>query len=159
MTDDKYEELLRQSSLVLDSNYEIERAIINQIEFVRKQYGLNHEKFSTLLGVPRNSYSKITSDQGRNIPFMVLLTFCRLFGYDLSQLYSESVLENTDTVIRELAVFLTTLSDESIEGIKKVISASEKTQESKDYGEELLDKLKRIDKPQNHLFAADYNLK
>lgn len=156
MTDTKYEKLLRQSQLVLDSNYEVERAIIDQIEFVRREYGFNHEKFSTLLGVPKNSYSKLTSDQGRNIPFMVLLTFCRLFGYDLSQLYTESLLESTDTVIRELAVFLTTLSDETVDRIEAAITASTEPQDRKDYAEELLNKLKRIEKPKNHLFAADY---
>lgn len=156
MTDTKYEKLLRQSQLVLDSNYEVERAIIDQIEFVRREYGFNHEKFSTLLGVPKNSYSKLTSDQGRNIPFMVLLTFCRLFGYDLSQLYTESLLESTDTVIRELAVFLTTLSDETVDRIEAAITSSTEPQDRKDYAEELLNKLKRIEKPKNHLFAADY---
>ena len=54
MTDTKYDKLLRQSQLVLDSNYEVERAIIDQIEFVRRLYVFNNEKFSTILGVPKN---------------------------------------------------------------------------------------------------------
>lgn len=156
MVDTEYADLLEESRLIQSSNYEVERAIIQQIEFVRRQHGLNHSQFSALLGIPKNSYSKITSDQSRNIPFLCLLTFCRLFGYDLTQLYNESFLETADSVVRELAILLTTLSDDTIDTINSVIAQSQEPENRKEYTKELLEQIKKIEKPNNYFFAADY---
>lgn len=151
------EHLMSVAQKVRESNDEIEDMIRAQMEHTRRYYDFTEMDFSTLLGMERSFYSRRII---RGLPLNVqsLLTFCRTFGYDLSNLVNSAYLDSHDSVLRETAVFLSGLPVETIQKIKDAVQNSDDTDSRKRQGELLMSRLMDFAKSQNdalYLFGDD----
>ena len=108
-------------AMIQSTNKDIAWDIVRQIDHVRKQKGLSRTKFcEDLFDVNSSMASKIFSGT-RNLTLDMLLTFCRYYGYDLTELVDKAFIEKIDHTILEVAVFMTTLSDETLDKIEDYI--------------------------------------
>lgn len=156
-TEDAKVELLRKTESVRTDTDKIEKLIIRQIEYTRKRYGFTQIYFSKLLGVSNQFYSKMTLGQ-REPPIFLLIRYCQIFGLDISGLVAEEYLNSTDTVLRELAMYMTLLSDKTISALTDTIADSDESDRIKERGELLLDRLQTMEDKPRPFFIKDLPL-
>ena len=74
-----------------------------------------------------------------------LITYCKLFGFDISGLLGETILNTADPTLREMAMFLSELSDETLRAMGNVIAESNEDDEVKAMGAALIKDLIKED--------------
>lgn len=89
-----------------------------------------------------------------------LLTFCRVFNLDITTVVEESYLRKADAVLRELAVYLAELSDDTLDSIQAALEASDETSSQIRRGIRLFERLRESEtqkaKPPIRLFRRDF---
>lgn len=112
----------------------------NQFEYTRLKEKLSIAEFSSRLGIGKARYYKLT-EGNCNFQLMDLVNYCQVYGYDISGLVAETVLNSSDTVLREIAVYMASLSDDTLNLVKDAIQTSAESEQRKKRGELLIDKL------------------
>lgn len=121
----------------------LEENIVRQIETIRVSEKLSVRDFCELLDMPYSTYVK-TARLERKLNFSTFLIVCRLFGYDISKLAGESYLNSSESVFRELAMFLGQLRPETIKEISNALLASSENEAIKTHGTALFQALKDV---------------
>lgn len=146
------------SAYILETMPKLEENIVRQIETIRVSEKLSIQDFAELIGVPYSTYNKITYLQ-RKLSLGTFIAVCRLFGYDISKLVGESYLNSSDSVFRELAMFLGQIQPDTINAMLTALLDSSEDSATKERGKILFDALERVvgDTQQEpfYLFAQD----
>lgn len=152
---EKYEASSKQ---ILDSNDELEKKVVAQIEVFRRQRKITVTDFAELLGLNRVAYYKLIS-QNRKLDTQTFFTFCRLFRFDIATITGESWLDSQNSMLRELAVLLGQLSPDTLKDISSVIANSQEQTQIKERGTKLLSSLSDLVQQEDYkpytLFAND----
>lgn len=158
ISDVDFSQLLEDSERIRETNPEIKRMIYEHMDFTRRKYNFTQKEYSQILGCSNSTYSHIMQDN-RKLNSDCLLTFCRVFNLDLTTIVEESYLRNSDTVIRELAVYLAELSDETLDSIQATLESSGETDSQIRRGVRLFEHLRESEvkttKPPIYLFRQD----
>ena len=153
-TYDSFQELLNDAKKIHDSNDDIQSKIAAQMEWTRQDMKLTASEFAQLLGTSLSTCHKQLKGE-RPILFATFLTFCRIFGFDISDIVGRAYLDSEDSVLRETAVLLSGLSDKTIDGIIAAIDASEESAAKKTRASTLLNEMKKVQGAAAPLFLAD----
>lgn len=139
-------ELLDKAKNVRYDPIELNNALIDQLEHTRKYLGVSQTYFAELLGVTKDFYCKmIKHSPQRYLHVDTLITYCKLFGFDISGLLGETILNTADPTLREMAMFLSELSDETLRAMGNVIAESNEDDEVKAMGAALIKDLIKED--------------
>ena len=126
------------------SNEEALGTVIDQFEYTRKQINVTKQYFSTLLGIDPSYYLRMVKYKCK-VPLPVLINYCRIFGMDITALTEESLLNASDSAIRETAMYLGRLSNDTLAKVEAVIADSSEDSRTKEHGKILFEKLRSID--------------
>lgn len=153
---DKY---LPSSKYVLETSDELIENIINQIETIRVSEKLTNKDMAAILGLSYENYFKIIQRQ-RKLGLSTFLVLCRVFNYDISKLVGEAYLNTSDSVFRELALFMGQLQPETVKAMSDALSSSgNESPETKERGKILFDALEKVISGEEYqpfyLFSAD----
>ena len=118
--------------------------IADQLEYTRKKYGLKKRYFASILDISEQYYGKMSTHE-RMVTVSALINYCRLFGMDISAITNEALLNESDPVIRETAIYLASLSNDTLAKIEDVIQKSGETDTAKKRGITLLEKMLTLD--------------
>ena len=159
ISDEDFAHLLEDAKKIQETNPEIKRMIYEHMDYTRRKYNFTQKEFSQILGCSNTTYSHIMQDN-RRMNADNLLTFCRVFNLDITTVVEESYLRKDDAVLRELAVYLAELSDDTLDSIQTAIEASNETSPQIRRGVRLFERLRESEtqkaKPPIRLFRRDF---
>lgn len=112
------------------------KIVIGQIESVRVSKKLTKAQMADILGTSPWAYSKMLSGE-REISIDVLLTFCRRFNYDFKMLAADAYFDNAPMATKKLALFLSKLSNQTLESISSTILNSNENSVTKERSSEI----------------------
>ncbi len=122
MKDRKYQELMSKQEDMVEWSKFSEEAMYEKMERVRLQHNYSCKEFSILLGYAPYTYSSIVKYKRVKMPVGMFLRFCFLFGYDISQVVSDSSSQSDlDKATYEIAAILSSLSPEGIRDVSNAL--------------------------------------
>ena len=118
MKDRKYQELMSKQEDMIEWSKFSEEAMYEKMERVRLQHNYSCKEFSLLLGYTQYAYASIVKYKRAKMPVGMFLRFCFLFGYDITQVVSDSSSQSDlDKATYEIAAILSSLSPEAIRDV------------------------------------------
>ena len=153
-----FEELKGDADRINETNSSIRKVIAKQMEYTRIKCGITQNEFPTLLGISPISYYKFQTG-AREVTIEPFLSFCRLFGLDMSTLIGREYWETSESVMSEVAAAFSGLSDETLDAIMNAVSDSHETAEKKHQIKVLVKTLKAFGKDENRVPFYAFNNK
>lgn len=133
------EELRQKAKKIRYNPIALNNMLVQQLEHTRQSLGLTQAYFSELLGVTRDFYCKmVKAEPLRYVHVDTLITYCKLFGYDIADILDEAVLNSSDSALRETAMYLSRLSGDTLSALAKTIADSSEDEQTKQQGIVLL---------------------
>lgn len=125
------DDMFSESKRFLSGYNEYSEAIIDEMNRVRKIYDISSPEFSHLLGInSKQGWYNIRAS--KNVNLQTVLTFCYLFGYDLTALVLISSLSQKQNIyFREAILSLSRCSRETLESVIETIRNSSENEASK----------------------------
>ena len=114
--------------------------LADQLEYTRKKYRFTKKYYASLLDIDDSYYVKIASHM-RPVPVTILINYCRIFNMDITGILENTILDDSDTVLREAAIYLSSLSDKTLTAIASIIENSDESERTKQHGKLLLEEL------------------
>lgn len=146
-------EFFDQAERVKITLEQFSRIFIDQVEYTRRIHHISKRYMSHLLGVSEGFYGKMTQHE-RNVQAIMVINYCRIFGMDISGITNESLLRESDPVIRETAMYMASLSNETLHKIEETIQQSNESDIAKQRGKKLLDKMCSIEVTDVHAYGS-----
>lgn len=147
--------LEKKAKIVRSNCADLIDLILQQMEVTRNQHGYTKGEFGRMLGFPDTYYSKLTTKVRDSFYVTNFITYCRLFGLDISRLVRRSYLDTADSVLQETAVFLARLEPDTLDSINEAISQSKESASNKKQADLLISHLKTISNKPAPFYAAD----
>lgn len=151
---EEFSEVAAETKKINEDNTKIRAMFIQQMEHTCRRYGFTKPQFAEMLGTTLATYYKWVNGE-RAVTIDAFLTYCRFFGFDISEIVGKAYLDSSDSVLRELMVLFSGFSDETIDNIKATIENSSENDNKKQRAELMLDALKNVQSDKTIFYRDD----